>query len=403
MHRFKDGRLTTFPVPGRHGDGLPAGHVTALGEDQVGALWVGMDEGAVCYFKDGRFRTVQSFADHQIKAIYADREGNLWVGTYQHGLYRLRPELITFYSQQQGMAGNGASPIFEDRAGQVWIGAGGLNKFKDGIFSHHAVPETLFRGEVTSLSEDREGRLWFATYGGLSRFAEGRFISFTEPDGLASNRVRTLYEDDAGVLWIGSYDGGLTRLKDGRFTRYTTREGLFNNGVFRILEDGRGNFWMSCNRGIYRVSRQQLNDFAEGKIQVITSVSYDKQDGLANTECNGGQQPAGWKTRDGKLWFPTQGGVAVIDPQAVALNPQPPPVVIESGIIDRASVDLRSPLKLFPGQENLELHYTGLSFIKSEYVRFKYQVVGLDQDWVDVGPRRVAYFNHLSPGTILSA
>ena len=72
--------------------------------------------------------------------------------------------------------------------------------------------------------------------------------------------------------------------------------------------------------------------------------------------------------------------------------------MIESCIVDRASVALRTPIKIAPGQENLELHYTGLSFIKSAYVRFKYQLVGLDQDWVDVGSRRVAYFNHLPPG-----
>jgi ligand-binding sensor domain-containing protein len=102
-----------------------------------------------------------------------------------------------------------------------------------------------------------------------------------------------LYEDADGVLWIGTYDGGLARFKDGRFTRYTVNEGLYNNGVFAILEDGQANLWMSCNRGIYRVSRQQLNDYAEGKTRQISSIAYGKQDGMANIECNGGRQPAG--------------------------------------------------------------------------------------------------------------
>ena len=129
---------------------------------------------------------------------------------------------------------------------------------------------------------------------------------------------------------------GLGRLKDGKFTRYTERDGLFNNGVFQILEDGRGNLWMSCNRGIYRVSKQELNEFAEGKRKTITSVAYGKADGMLNVECNGGMWPAGIKAGDGKIWFPTQDGVAVIDPESVRINPQPPPVVIEAAFIDRA-------------------------------------------------------------------
>jgi ligand-binding sensor domain-containing protein len=93
--------------------------------------------------------------------------------------------------------------------------------------------------------------------------------------------VRALYQDNDRVLWIGTYDGGLGRFKDGRFTRYSMKDGLYGNGVFQILEDSAGWFWMSCNRGIYRVRKQELNDFAEGKIKAITSIGYGKSDGIS--------------------------------------------------------------------------------------------------------------------------
>src|SRR5262249_56054705 len=127
-----------------------------------------------------------------------------------------------------------------------------------------------------------------------------------------------------------AYDGGLGRFKDGRFTRYTTKEGLFNDGVFQILEDARGNFWMSSNRGIYRVNKHELNEFAAGRLSSITSVAYGRSDGLLNPECNGGRWPAGGKTRDGKLWFPTQDGVAGVDPRNTPPKPQTPPLLIEA-------------------------------------------------------------------------
>jgi signal transduction histidine kinase len=207
-----------------------------------------------------------------------------------------------------------------------------------------------------------------------------------------------LYEDAEGTLWIGTYDGGLGRLKNGRFTRYTVKEGLFNNGVFCILEDAKGNLWMSSNRGIYRIRRQELNDYAEGRRHDISSISYGRQDGLTNIECNGGRQPAGFKMSDGKLWFPTQGGVAVIDPESISENRHVPEVVIEHCLIQRNEADCRQEIEIKPGKDNLEIVYTGLSFIKSDQIHFKYKLEGWDRDWVDAGTRRAAYYANLPPG-----
>src|SRR5262249_21522155 len=229
-------------------------------------------------------------------------------------------------------------------------------------------------------------------------YVDGKLALLTEKDGLSSNRVRAIYEDQDGTFWIGTYDGGLNRFKDGRFTSYTTREGMSNNGVFAILEDRRGNFWMSSNQGIHRVRKQQLNDFADGKIAKIDSVSYGLADGMLNTECNGARHPSAIKARDGRMWFPTFDGIAVVDPEAVTFNDVPPPVVIEHVMLDREELDWRLPIEVRPGKDNLEIHYAGLSFIKPEQMQFKYKLEGLDEDWVDAGNRRVAYFSHLPGG-----
>ena len=90
--------------------------------------------------------------------------------------------------------------------------------------------------------------------------------------------------------------------------------------MFQILEGAQRHFWISCNHGIYRVSKDELNDFAAGRRSAITSIAYGKSDGMLNVECNGGRSPAGIKTQDGKLWFPTQDGIAVIDPGKVTIR-----------------------------------------------------------------------------------
>jgi signal transduction histidine kinase len=252
--------------------------------------------------------------------------------------------------------------------------------------------------EIQTVYEDRHGTIWIGSPNGLAKYQNGKFTSYTEKDGVATNIVRSIYEDADGALWIGMYDSGLYRVKGGRFSHFTTLDGLFDNGVFSIIEDGSGNFWLSCNLGIYRVRKAELNDLAEGRTKKITSVPYNKRDGMLNVECNGNGQSA-IRARDGRIWFPTQQGVAVVDPSRVPVNAQPPAVVVESVVVDTKPVSIGSGVRLEPGQVNVEISYTGLSFINSELVKFKYKLGGLDTDWVDAGTRRTAYYAHLPPGT----
>jgi signal transduction histidine kinase len=200
------------------------------------------------------------------------------------------------------------------------------------------------------------------------------------------------------------------------------KTGLPNDGAFQILEDDNRRFWISSNHGIYSVARDELNEVADGRRAGVTAVAYGKSDGMLNAECNGGRSPAGVRARDGRLWFPTQDGVALIDPEAVKANPKPPPVVIETIKIDNqlsesptapagalnaadsnvnensAAIADGSDLIINPHQQNFEISFTALSFINSENLRFKYRLEGLDDDWIDAGTRRLAYFSHVPPG-----
>jgi signal transduction histidine kinase len=191
----------------------------------------------------------------------------------------------------------------------------------------------------------------------------------------------------------------LARLDRETFTRYTEKDGLFNNGVFQILEDEKGFLWLSCHLGIYRIKMQDLNDFAAGRISLIISSHFGKADGLLSVECSSQGQPTGFKARDGKLWFPTAQGLAVVDPKAIKFNWQPPPVTIEEVTVDGHATDFHAGARIKPGQENLEIQYTALSLVKSQQIRFRYRLEGLDLNWINAGARRTAYYSHIQPGT----
>jgi len=385
-------------------NGLAADNTYPIFEDSSGVMWRG-GWGGLTRIENGQF-THYDDKDGLIglhMSLYQDREGTLWIGSYG-ALTRLRDgrfELMASAKGKNKIELPDPSPlaIVQDREGAMWFGTTeGLVRYKNGAVTGYTASDGLPDKYIQAIHESRDGALWIGTRGGLARFDNGRFIAYTENDGMPATRVRCIYEDGDGVLWIGAYDGGLARFKDGRFTRYTMKDGLFNNGAFQILEDRRGNLWMSCNKGIYSVSKQELNDFAAGKIHSITSISFDQNDGMLDEECNGGMQPAGWIARDGKMWFPTQHGAAVIDAEAAPRNPLPPPVLVEQFMVQRRPVDLHEVMVIPPGSDDVEIHYTGLSLIKSEQVKFKYQLVGLDRDWIEAGTRRAVYYSHLPPG-----
>ena len=383
-------------------DGLSSKNVYLINQDREGNVWVGTQGGGLNKYAGGVFThygAKEGLPSTTLSALYEDREGDLWVGSYHAPLVRLKDGAVTAYHPRDGLASDVVLAVYQDREGSLWVGTDqGLSRYSAGVFTNFGTREGLAHPRVQVIFEDRAGNLWFGTVGGLSRFRDGKFTSYTERDGLSSGHVRDVYEDTDGALWIGTYDGGLNRFKDGKFTHYSTNVGLHSNGVFRILEDGRGNLWMSSNQGIFRVSRRELNDFAEGRSKTITSVFFNRKDGMLSAECNGGRQPAGWKMRDGRLWFPTQDGVAIIDPEDIRDSAEPPKVVIEDYLLDNNLSQARGPLEISPGQENLEIRYTGLSFIRPQAIRFKYKLVGLEDDWVDAGNRRAAYYSHLPPG-----
>src|SRR5207244_3053194 len=279
--------------------------------DPAGTLWIGTGKGVQTL--DGRrFAKGSGLSSDTVMSTLSGRDGSLWVGTFDGGLNRIFQGRTTIYDTSNGLNSNLVLSLYEDRGGVMWIGtAHGLQRIVSGML---APDSWKLSGEAVGvIYEDRTGAIWAGTQdGGLNRITGGKITSFTKLSGLSSDLILALHQDTSGAMWVGTAGGGLSRYKNGRWTTITAREGLFDDSVFAILEDGNGTFWMSCNKGIFRVSRQQLDDFAEGLQHRISSVAYGRADGMGSRECNGGTQPVAWKTNDGKLWFATVKGVAMI-------------------------------------------------------------------------------------------
>jgi signal transduction histidine kinase len=204
----------------------------------------------------------------------------------------------------------------------------------------------------------------------------------------------------------------LERLNDSRCIAFTTKQGLYSDQILEIVEDDYGWLWMTCYKGIFRVQKKDLDDFATGHIDSLTCITYGKADGMESAQCNGVAKPAAWKSHDGRLWFPTTKGLVVTQP-SLELNAVPPPVFINEIFADRKRIDIEkshaadasvsvtktpAALTIHPGSGELEFHYTTLSFFSPERDRFKYKLEGVDSGWVDAGTHRIAHYNNIYPG-----
>ena len=317
-------------------DGLASDQITAICEGADGELWVGTDGEGVNRLKDGvvtHFSREQGLKERYVRGLALDRRGTLWVGSWPGGLFKFEQNRFV---PQDNLSGPGfaITSLFEDSQNRLWLGQRSLNllvPLTNGVAAAPVpLPNPAPSVDVIAMAEDRAGNLWIGTEGsGLFRWGQGQCRRYTREDGLPGNSIRSLYADPDGALWIGVMEGGLCRLKADRLATCSTRDGLVDNVINHIADDGRGWLWLSSFRGIFRARKTELNEFSDGTRPRVQCMAYGKSAGLPSLECQGAFQPAGCRTRDGRLWFPTIKGLVSVDPAHASVQAVAPKVLIE--------------------------------------------------------------------------
>jgi len=442
IKRYANGKFESY----RQDDGLSDNVVQTMLIDREGSIWLGTFGGGIDRFRNANFITYSArtgLTFDNVQPVFEDSKGALWIGSNSAGVDRFKDGTVTSYTSKNGLPSNDIRSLREDKEGTIWVSTSrGLASFKNGTFTTQSRqtangPEPqgkamaklksgafvvssnnrvfIARGGrfapffsvdsvatpanfIQDIWEDSKGTLWVATNQHLYWFKDGKLKQVSTEDGFVGNWVQSFYEDNDGIVWLGVSSNGFARFKDGRFSMISPKQGLFDFNGYVLFEDSQGYIWSSCNKGVFRVNKKELNDVADGKSEMVHSTSYGEPDGMESRECNGGYSPSGFRLRDGRIAFSSVKGVVIVNPLDIKLNPLPPPVVVERLLADGSSKNLNGTVTLSAGTNRLEFHYAGLSYIGGDKVRFKYKLEGADPDWIDAGGRREAYYTNVSPG-----
>ncbi len=431
---------------------LSGNSVLSIFEDAEGNHWIGTETSGLHVLRRLTFRSEPALADQAVTSVVQTKDGAIWIGTRDNGLRRVRnsvmdrpvaenkltsavvlclapgvngglwvgtPDGLDYIDETNsvrritsadGLPDDYVRALAADTDGSVWIGT------RQGLAHLRGVGKHLKISTLTSadgLGGDMIGslllnqrELWAATSGGLSVVRRnGKIRNFTTRDGLGATLATSMVKGSDGHLWVASNNGDLSLFDGQRFLAV----GSFPIGADRdgniegITADPMGFLWFRMDRGIRRISLTALHACV-GKTPCTlpygAMTRYGLADGLPNDEVVAGEPSVGWLASNGELWFPTRGGVAIVDTGHLPSNTVAPPVVLQRFLVDDTSEPLGPASIDVPfGHARFTMEYAGLSFTAPSEVRYRFRLEGFDKHWTDAGNRRSATYTNLTPGS----
>jgi signal transduction histidine kinase/ligand-binding sensor domain-containing protein len=426
-------------------DGLSGDAVLRFYRDAEGILWI-VTSGGIDNLRDLKvvsYSMKEGLSAAGASSVLAAPDATVWIGNYR-ALDFLRAGKLFAIRAAQGLPGRNVTTMFQDHAGQLWLGVdGGLWIYDSGKFRAVRHSDGSPLGIVFAITEDVQHRIWVRAGPHLDEINdqirdeihEARVVNeFTSPQistaytlasdprggiflGLvngdlvhyqddktqtipsneAGNRrqIRDLLVESDGSVWGTTLDE-LARWKDGTRKNLTTRNGLPCDGIFALVQDNRSTLWLYSRCGLIAIEKAELYSWWEHPDRVVNFKLFDAFDGVQPGLTSLKPQATG--SPDGRLWFVNGQILQTLDPDHLQENLRPPPVEVEEIVADRKSYAPQKSLRLPPLTRDLEIRYTGLSFVAPEKVRFRYKLEGRDAGWQEPGTRRQAFYSDLPPG-----
>ncbi|MFK8016020.1 MAG: diguanylate cyclase [Gammaproteobacteria bacterium] len=369
-----------------------------------GSVWTGTEaSGVFQVLADGQVRqfTVENgLPMNAVSSIMVEDQG-VWIGTFGGGLVMMQnDEVVSTFTTDDGLAGNQVGSLYRDRAGDLWVGTdAGLNRLSEGkVTASLNVGDGLLADLVRDVREDATGRLLLSGDNGITIISPATLKIIDRIDrskGLDNQTISTTHVDERGVIWIGGRSGGLMRMEGQTLFQFNADHNVRQTSVMTIKEDAHGYFWLGGRDGITRIARADLDEVALGARAQVRARSFSSKDGLRTTRVSGGYQSAATFTGDGRLWFATTSGLAVIDPARLSAGRAPQPASIEAVRADGVTITLsvRGKYRIPAGTDSVQIDYAVPSLNAADELRFYYRLG--EGRWQPADQRRTAFFNAL--------
>ncbi|HEY4327498.1 MAG TPA: two-component regulator propeller domain-containing protein [Mucilaginibacter sp.] len=404
--------------------------------DSQKRLWVGVKSNHLYLFQNGHeLHYTFENVGKDIGMVYTameDKNGVIWLGTKANGLYKAEPLDKTFLryklthfehnaADQASISSNEIYSLLEDRQGNIWVGTfdQGLNllviqngslKFQHFADGKNGYPMRFQK--IRHLALDAKGNLWIATTDGLvvgdiHQATKSTFQTFIKQPGdyssLGNNDVQYVYRDHLGRMWLATSGGGLDMAVGNpfhgglKFKVYTTEDGLANDYVLSCTEDKNHNLWVASKSGLSRfdVAKKKFKNYISDQIGLNLSFSEGSCANIDNGEIVFG-------TQRGYLSFnPDQIRVYPINANMVFTNLQvnntDVPIRSTSGILSK-NINNTKSIELKYNQNIISVDYAILDYRSSDRQSYSYRLLGFDPVWHDNKTQLRATYTNLPPG-----
>lgn len=367
------------------------GHnISALTADPFGNFYLAEEERLYFQnFDNGRadtFSIQHGLPDDRITALHCDRQGTIWVGFANNGLYYKSIEQTSFkpFGQMELFADNPVNAITSSAYNEVYVSTtlNGVIAIGHGsITAQYNTRNNLPHNNILFTYVDSRNRIWFATHHStLSYLEEGRIYDFSMRYPDINFDINAITEDKEGQIWFMSRDNGVYLFKDTLRYIVNTDNGLPSNFGTAIACDENNQIWIAQTDLLTKFSlpRNILKTYSTAYL--LENMYFNKN--------------ACFKDKSGNLWFGTTEGIVKYNrPQNQSTLPEAQPYLLSFKVFDEIK-SLNQEQRLQYGTYNVSFHYSALSLTQSEDVLFRYMLEGYDNQWSEPTRRlRIDYEN----------
>jgi signal transduction histidine kinase/ligand-binding sensor domain-containing protein len=336
-----------------------------------------------------------------VRVVFVDDQKRLWLGTNGAGIYVVVDGRITHLGFSEGLVNNFVRVIREASDRSIWIGTeGGVSRFT--IEAHKVVGVKLLEyASVRDILQTSHDEMFIGTDQGLRCLSLESTPCRVPAEPLKHVSIWTIHKQANGDLWFGSGNSGLYLMSDSGLQHWDMRDGLPSERIYKILEDPERFLWFSSSVGVFATSEDRLASTLPNTKR-FPLASYIPNSALGADQLVGGVQDAGALGYDNHVWLPTLSGPIRLP------RPLQGPTLDIRPTINRIEVNgeprpITPRLDLLPGTARIALEFLAVLPPASQSIRYKYQLEGVDRDWIDASGLERADYTYIPHGRHLFA